>query len=297
VSVRIIPGLAAGVTVAEACQIMAQAFAARGIEDPLADARILAAHALSLGRAQLLSQSGRELEPREVDALSARAARRLRREPVSRILGTREFWGLKLDISPAVLDPRPETETLIEVALDWITARGLRREKLRVLDIGTGSGALLLALLSELPNAIGIATDISIDALTIARGNAQRNNLASRCQFVACDMGLALRGPFDLIVANPPYIRTSEIDGLAPEVRDYDRRAALDGGPDGLSAYRAIANDGPRLLAKGGRLIVELGQGQGAEVHMLFTQAGLTVEPEPRRDLAGIGRALCARAP
>lgn len=294
---RVIPGLKAGVTIAEACQIMAQAFAACGIENALTDARILAAHALSLSRAQLLSQSDRELEPREVDALSARAARRLRREPVSRILGAREFWGLKLAVNESVLDPRPETETLVEAALDWITTRGLRQENLRVLDIGTGSGALLLALLSELPNATGIATDISVAALATARDNAQHHNLSARCYFIACNVAAALRGPFDLIVANPPYISTAGIEELAPEVRDYDPRAALDGGPDGLSAYRAIAAEAGRLLGKNGRLIVELGQGQADEVHTLFMQAGLAAEHEPRRDLAGIGRALSAIAP
>ena len=287
-----IPGLKAGATIAEACEKLAQAFRQSGIDEAAADARILVAHALSLTRAQVLAQSDRELEPREVDAISARAARRLSREPVSRIVGGREFWGLKLDITPAVLDPRPDTETIVEAALDWLTTRGLRQEKLRVLDIGTGSGALLLALLSELPNAAGIGTDLSIDALGIARINAHRHELASRCHFICCDHAAALRGPFELIVSNPPYIAAGEIDGLAPEVRDHDPRLALDGGADGLDAYRAIAGDARRLLAERGRLIVELGAGQSDMVSRLFTQAGLAVDEQPRRDLSGINRAL-----
>jgi release factor glutamine methyltransferase len=237
------------------------------------------------------------LEPREVDAISARAARRLGREPVSRIIGSREFWGLKLEITPAVLDPRPDTETVVEAALDWLTTRGWRNERLRVLDIGTGSGALLLALLSELPNAIGIGTDISTDALSIARINAHRHELAPRTNFICCDLAAAVRGPFELIVSNPPYIATNEIERLAPEVRDYDPRLALDGGADGLAAYRAIAGDARRLLAERGRLIVELGQDQSDMVNRLLTQAGLTVDEAPRRDLSGVNRALSASTP
>ena len=287
-----IPGLKAGANIAEACEKLALTFRQIGIEEAPADARILVAHALSLTRAQLLAQSDRELEPREVDAISARAARRLLREPVSRIIGSREFWGLKLEITPAVLDPRPDTETIVETALDWLTTRGLRQENLRVLDIGTGSGALLLALLSELPNAVGVGTDLSIDALSIARINAHRHELASRCHFACCDLAAALRGPFELIVSNPPYIASGEIERLAPEVRDHDPRLALDGGADGLDIYRAIAGDARRLLAERGRLIVELGQGQSDMVSRLFTQAGLAVDDEPRRDLSGINRAL-----
>ena len=287
-----IPGLKAGATIAEACEKLAQAFRQSGIEEAAADARILVGHALSLTRTQMLTQSDRELEPREVDAISARAARRLCREPVSRIIGSREFWGLKLDITPAVLDPRPDTETIVEAALDWLTTRGLRQERLRILDIATGSGALLLALLSELPNAAGVGTDISIEALSIARINARRHEFASRCHFICCDLAAALRGPFDLIVSNPPYVATAEIERLAPEVRDHDPRLALDGGADGLAAYRAIAGDARRLLAERARLIVELGQGQSDVVSRLFAQAGLTVDENPRRDLSGINRAL-----
>jgi release factor glutamine methyltransferase len=294
---RVVPGLKAGLALSDACDLVARAFRERGIESPQADARILAAHALALTRAQLIAQADRELEPREIDAISARAARRLEREPVSRIVGTREFWGLTLEIDPAVLDPRPDTETVIEMALDWITTRGLRREKLRVLDIGTGSGALLLALLSELPEAFGVGTDISVEALLTARRNAVRTGLAPRCAFVACDISAALRGSFDLIVANPPYIRSGDIDTLPPEVRDFDPRPALDGGDDGLAAYRVIATDGRRLLAERGRLVVELGQGQAGVVQGLFQNAGLSVETAPRRDLSGVSRALCATTP
>src|SRR5690348_12640540 len=157
---------------------MARAFRSAGIEDAKADARILAANALKLSRAQLISQGDRELEPREIDALSARAGRRLRREPVSRILGEREFWGLRLGVDASVLDPRPETETLVEAALDWATTNQLRNETLRVLDIATGSGALLLALLSELPAARGVGTDKSVAALAMARTNAKQLGFA-----------------------------------------------------------------------------------------------------------------------
>jgi release factor glutamine methyltransferase len=291
--VRIIPGLKDGASVSEAVRMMAQSFRLAGIEQPEVDARILIGHALHLGRAQFLSQSDRILEAREVAAVSALAARRLRREPVARILGRREFWSLPLQISPDVLDPRPETETVVEAALDFIVRGGLRAERLRVLDIGTGSGALLLALLSELPNAVGTATDISPPALEIARGNAERNKLDARATFIACNMADGLQGPFDLVVSNPPYIARAEIDTLAPEVRDYDPAMALDGGADGLDAYRLIANDARRLLAPGGGLIVELGVGQEGAVRALFTKAGLNVGGA-RPDLAGIPRALVA---
>jgi release factor glutamine methyltransferase len=274
---------------------MARAFRAAGIDEAGADARILAANALRLSRAQLISQADRELEPREIDALSARAARRLKREPVSRIVGEREFWGLRLQIASSVLDPRPETETLVEAALDWTIRRHLRHETLRVLDIGTGSGALLLALLSELPAAVGIAVDKSFEATVVARRNAQRLGIAHRCLFLVGDYAAPVRGPIDMIVANPPYIASETIQALAPEVRDHDPLLALDGGADGLDAYRAIIADAPRLLARRGRLIVEIGQGQADAIATMAVAAGLSVEP-PRADLAGIARAFCAFA-
>jgi release factor glutamine methyltransferase len=291
--VRIVPGLKDGASVSEATQLLANAFKLAGIEDAPADARLLIGHALNLDRARLIAQSDRVLEAREISVISALAARRLKHEPVSRILGQKEFWSLPLRITPDVLVPRPETETVVEGALDFVVRGGLRMEKLRILDIGTGSGALLLALLRELPNAIGTGTDLSAAALDVARANAAQCDLESRSSFFVCDIASGVPGPFDIVVSNPPYIARGEIAALAPEVRDYDPRIALDGGEDGLVAYRAIAAEAQRLLAAGGRLFVELGAGQEAAVRALFTNAGLTVGTA-RKDLAGNSRVLGA---
>ncbi|MDP2296600.1 MAG: peptide chain release factor N(5)-glutamine methyltransferase [Pseudolabrys sp.] len=290
---RAVAGLKDGASVAETTRLMAQAFRQAGIDSPDVDARALLGQALRLSRAQLISQSDRLLEAREVAAVSALAARRLRREPVSRILGEKEFWSLSLQVTPDVLVPRPDTETVIEAALDFVTRGGLREEALRILDIGTGTGALLLALLHELPKASGTGTDISEAALSVARGNAERNGLAARAHFIACNIANGVAGPFDLIVSNPPYIVHSDIALLDPEVRDFDPALALDGGADGLDVYRAIAAQAPRLLAPGGLLIVELGAGQEPAVRALFTMAGLTAGAA-RPDLAGTPRALGA---
>ena len=251
------------------------------------------AHALGIDRAELIANGERALKPDEIAAIDTLAARRLKHEPVARIFGRKEFWSLNLHVSPAVLVPRPETETVVEAALDIVVGDALQMEKLRILDIGTGSGALLLALLSELPNATGTGTDISAAALEVARANAERNELAGRCTFIACNIAAGLQGPFDLIVSNPPYVERGDIASLAPEVRDYDPALALDGGADGLDGYRAIAADARRLLAPGGRLIVELGAGQETAVRALFTKAGFTVAAA-HDDLAGIPRALSA---
>lgn len=292
---NVVPGLQAGVAVAEARRTMAQSFRLAGIDSADADARALLCAALQLTRAQIIAQPDRILEAREASAAAALAARRAKREPVSRILGQKEFWSLRLQVTPDVLDPRPETETLVEATLDWVNARGLRDERLRILDIGTGSGALLLALLAELPRATGLATDISPAALTVTRRNAERLDLAARCAFVVCDMAETMSERFDLVVSNPPYIARGAIAGLDPEVRGYDPAVALDGGTDGLDAYRAIAAAAPSLLRPGGRLIVELGAGQEQPVRALMQAAGLRVEAV-RPDLAGIPRALVAAA-
>jgi len=283
--------LAATLTLAMARQALADQFRQAGIDSADADARLLIAHALGIDRTAIMTNGERALTAQERLTLDALTERRMAHEPVARIFGVKEFWSLPLHISPAVLVPRPETETVVEAALDFIARGGLRTEALRILDIGTGSGALLLALLSELPNGRGTGTDISTPALGVARVNAERLGLASRCTFVTCDIATDLPGPFDVIVSNPPYIAHDEIATLAPEVRDYDPALALDGGSDGLDGYRAIALDARRLLAPGGRLIVELGAGQEPAVCTLFTDAGLTVGAT-RNDLAGIPRAL-----
>ena len=277
----------------EAISLLAQAFHTAGIEAADVDGRLLVGHALHLDRARLIAQSDRILEAREINVISALAARRLKREPVSRILGQKEFWSIALAITPDVLVPRPETETVVEGALDFVVRGGLRMEKLRILDIGTGSGALLLALLRELPNATGTGTDISTGALKVARENAARCGVEGRCTFVVCDIASVVEGPFDLLVSNPPYIAHDEITSLAPEVKNYDPMVALDGGDDGLAAYRAIAADAKRLLAPGARMFVELGAGQEAAVRDLFTNVGL-IAGIARTDLAGIPRVLGA---
>jgi release factor glutamine methyltransferase len=291
--VRIIPGLRDGASLSEALQLVAQTFRAAGIEDADVDARILAGHALHLDRARLISQADRVLEAREVNAISGLAARRLKREPVSRILGRKEFWSLALAVTPDVLVPRPETETVVEGALDFVVRGGLRMEKLRILDIGTGSGALLVALLNELPNATGIGTDISRAALEAAQINVTQFGFEGRCSLISCDMAAGVEGQFDLVVSNPPYVARGDIASLAPEVRDYDPMMALDGGDDGLAAYRSISADAKRLLAQGGRLFVELGAGQEPNVREIFTNAGLAVGVA-RNDLTGTPRVLGA---
>ncbi|MGN6571144.1 MAG: peptide chain release factor N(5)-glutamine methyltransferase [Pseudolabrys sp.] len=291
---RTVAGLKAGVSVDEAQRLLSKSFALAGIESGMTDARALIGAALRLSRAQLLAQSDRLLEPREIAAIDALATRRMKREPVSRILGRKEFWSLLLDVTPDVLVPRPDTETLVEAALDYVVRGGLRLEPLRILDIGTGTGALVLALLQELPKARGVATDVSAAALSVARGNAERLKLASRCAFLACNLADGVQGRFDLIVSNPPYIARGAIPSLDPEVRDYDPKLALDGGADGLDAYRAIAASVPPLLAPGGRLIVELGIGQSAPVTALFEAAKFTIL-SIRNDLGGIPRALVAK--
>jgi len=281
-------------SVAAMRQALTEKFRSAGIDSADTDARLLIAHALGIDRAALIANAERALNAKEAKAIDALAERRLKREPVSRIFGVKEFWSLSLHISLAVLVPRPETETVIEAALDFAARGNLLMESLRILDIGTGSGALLLALLSELPNAIGTGTDISTPALGVARVNAERHSLASRCTFVTCDIATGVDGPFDLIVSNPPYLAHGDIAALEPEVRDFDPALALDGGSDGLNGYRAIAHDARRLLAPGGRLIVELGAGQEPAVRKLFTDAGLLVG-DARSDLAGIPRVLSAK--
>lgn len=285
--------LTPGMTIAEARRALADAFSRAGLDSPDLDARLLVGHALGLDHTGLTVGSGRALDAPDTHALAALAARRLGREPVARILGIKEFWGLTLHLNEATLVPRPETETVVEAALAAIDRDGPRNRALRIADLGTGSGALLLALLNELPNAAGIGTDVSREALAAAHDNADRLGLLPRAQFTLGDFGAPLTGVFDLVVSNPPYIASGDIAALPPEVRrDPDR--ALDGGPDGLDCYRTIAGQASRLLSQYGHLVVELGIGQEAAVAALFRSARLLPSPA-RPDLSGVPRALHAR--
>jgi len=270
----------------------AEAFQAAGLDSPQLDARLLVGHALGLDRAALLASGARPLLADEENAIATLAHRRLAHEPVARIVGAKEFWSLDLRIDEATLVPRPETETVVEAALAAIDRHGSRTRALRIADLGTGSGAILLALLSELNNAFGVGSDLNPRALSVARDNARRLGLR-RAVFVACDLAAALAGPFDLIVSNPPYIASSDIATLAPEVRLFDPRLALDGGADGLDFYRAIAAVAPARLAPGGAIVLELGAGQAEPVATIFAAAGLAPSV-PRPDLSAMPRALVA---
>ena len=265
-----------------------------GIEEPALDARLLVGAALQLDLTGLVLQAERRLTAEEAARLERYAQRRLAHEPVARIVGTREFWGLPFRLSEATLVPRPDTETVVELALDIFRERKAAQPP-RIADIGTGSGAILLALLHEIPDAFGVGTDLSLTALGTARDNARALGLAGRAAFVASSYASALRGPFDLIVSNPPYIPSAEIPRLSIEVREHDPHLALDGGNDGYDAYRALIPQASERLARGGALIVEAGQGQARNIETLMAGAGLVVDRPPKADLAGIPRAVSAR--
>jgi release factor glutamine methyltransferase len=286
----------AGDSIGAARRQLARGFRQHDLDAPELDARIIIGHVLGLDHTALAAQSSRVLTAEEASVIAELSARRLAREPVARIVGRKEFWGLPFKINAETLLPRPETETVVEAALAAVHCGNRKSRALRIVDLGTGSGALLLALLCELPGACGIGTDVSFTALHCAHDNAAALDLSARASFVACDYGTALRGPADLLVCNPPYIARGDIAGLQAEVRDFDPQRALDGGPDGLDGYRAIASDVRRLLAPGGILVVELGQGQLGAVTSLFAATGL--EPvTARHDLSGIARAVVMRGP
>ena len=266
-----------------------------GIEEPSLDARLLVGAVLGLDLTGLITQAARDLTPEEATRLEGYAQRRLAHEPVARILGVREFWGLPFRLSEATLVPRPDTETVVELALEIFRERTIPGRRPRIADIGTGSGAILLALLHEIPDAFGVGTDLSLSALDTARANADALGLADRAAFVACSYASALGGPFDLIVSNPPYIPAGEIPKLSIEVRNHDPHLALDGGNDGYDAYRALIPQAAERLMPGGALIVEVGQGQAGNIETLMAAAALSIDRPPRSDLAGIPRAVSAR--
>ena len=266
----------------------AKELARAGIDNARAEARLLLSHVTGWPRERLIGYPEDVVEPAAL--FHQAVARRAAREPMSHILGHREFWSRDFRVGPDVLDPRPDTETLIEAALDWARTRR-QTGPLRILDFGTGSGAILLTLLAELPDATGCGIDLSEAALAIADANAAALGLTDRVRFIRGSWGAGLNGQYDLIVSNPPYIPSADIALLEPEVARYEPRLALDGGADGLLAYRNLLPHAARLKAAGGQMFLELGIGQADSVSGLAKQAGLLPIGNVR-DLSGIDRVL-----
>jgi release factor glutamine methyltransferase len=262
--------------------------AAAGVEEPRREARLLLALVLAQPAASLIVASDRDISTAAAEQFAALVERRVGHEPYARIAGKREFWSLDFLLSPDTLDPRPDSETVIEAALALIPDRSA---PLEILDFGTGSGALLLALLSELPNAQGMGIDILPGAVATARRNAAALGLAERTSFAAGSWGNGRQKKADVILANPPYINSVELMNLAPEVRRFDPHRALDGGIDGLLAYHELAPDLARLLKSTGFAVCEIGAGQGAAVAAIMADVGLE-SLASHRDLAGIERCL-----
>jgi len=283
-------------TLVKAWKAAGERLRAAGIDQPAIDARLMLEAAAAVSRTDILSDPYRELTSEQTQALDALLARRERREPVSHILGRKGFWKIMLNVSRDVLTPRPDTETLVEVAL---AAFPDERAPISILDLKVGSGAILLAILAERPGARGLGVDISDEALAVARENAANLDLNTRCALLRGDWtaGLA-QANFDLVVANPPYIPSADIEGLEPEVRDHEPRLALDGGADGLDAYRLLAPEIIRVLKPGGVFAIEIGHDQAPAVTALMGDAGglniQTVKDLGDRDrcVTGIKKAL-----
>ncbi|MCR5856462.1 peptide chain release factor N(5)-glutamine methyltransferase [Mesorhizobium sp. J428] len=278
-------------TLAALHRIARAALAEAGIADAALDARILVEELTGTTRTDLLARPEMEFAAEITEKLATALERRTAGEPVHRILGAREFYGLRLSLSPDTLEPRPDTEALVDLALPFVTSVCVERGVCRVLDLGTGTGAIPLAILSAEPRAIAVATDIAPGALETAKANAKALGLSERVEFVLSDWFGGVEGTFDLIVSNPPYIPSAEIASLAAEVRSFDPLRALDGGADGLGPYRIIARDAGGHLAPGGAVMVEIGAGQGPDVAGIFAERGFR-QAGSRRDLGGHERAL-----
>ncbi|MBN8606929.1 MAG: peptide chain release factor N(5)-glutamine methyltransferase [Caulobacterales bacterium] len=263
---------------------------AAGVDSPVIDARLLLEAGAGVGRVDIVTDPRRSVSAEQVAAVEALVRRREAREPIGHILGHKGFWTLDFTVSADVLTPRPETEHLVEVAMETLP----KGWPARVLDLGVGSGAILLSVLSERPESTGIGIDTSGAALAIARANAERLGLSNRASFRQGDWTDGIEGPFDLVLSNPPYIPSADIDGLDPEVAKWEPRLALDGGPDGLDAYRAIIAALPGLLAPTGVFALEVGRGQADAVRALAEAQGLQTTT-PRMDLAGIPRVVAGK--
>ena len=284
-------------TIASALAAARRRFEAAGIDSAALDARLLLGRAAGLDMTALIAGGRNRLGADTLAAFNAMCDRRAGREPVARILGTKEFYGLDFRLGEATLVPRPETEQLVDAVLDLAGRSRLGKsagQPMRICDLGTGSGAILIAILHELDDASGVGVDISGPALEIARANARRHGVGERIRFVEGDFSEPLGETFDMVVANPPYIAKGDLAGLEPDVRDHDPALALDGGPDGLAAFRAIAARLPVLLEPGGTAFVEIGAGQDDSVCALFAGQGLEIAAIDR-DLIGIGRVVVAK--
>ncbi len=278
-------------TLAALHRIARARLAEAGIVDAALDARILVEELTGTTRTDLLARPEMEFAAEIAEKLAAALERRTAGEPVHRILGAREFYGLRLSLSPDTLEPRPDTEALVDLALSFATSVCEERGACRVLDLGTGTGAIPLAILSAEPRATAVATDIAAGALETAKANAKALGLSERVEFVLSDWFGGVEGTFDLIVSNPPYIPSADIASLAAEVRSFDPLRALDGGADGLGPYRIIARDAGDHLAPGGAVMVEIGAGQGPDVAGIFAERGFR-QAGSRRDLGGHERAF-----
>ncbi len=266
-------------------------FQAAGLEDAAMEARILIGGLLSLSSTEVFTGGDRVLSTDEQAVIDAAVARRLKREPVHRILGKREFHGMELSLSAETLEPRPDTEVLVDAMIPHLTAIAAKKGSADVLDMGTGTGAILLALLNAEKQARGTASDISADALQTATRNAEALGLIDRFRAVQSHWFDTISGCFDIIVSNPPYIRSEVIPSLEPEVRNFDPMQALDGGPDGLDAYRAIAQGATGFLAQGGYIGVEIGYDQKDTVTSVFQHAGFMLV-QSAQDYGGNDRVL-----
>jgi release factor glutamine methyltransferase len=273
VSERIIDTLQRGAMMLEAA----------GIENPRQDALVLLAHVMEVDQSAVLARLQEPLPPSALYGMDRVVAVRSLRQPISHIVGKRGFWNHEFMVNSDVLDPRPDTETLVAAALEQPFDT--------VLDLGTGSGAIIISLLAECPQAMGVATDISARALDVARRNAGRIGVADRVRFLEADWFDGVSGRFDLIVCNPPYIAAAEMDTLAPEVRDWEPRIALTPGEDGLAAYRRLAGGLGTHLVRGGRAFFEIGYRQASDVKHIFTAAGFT-QLEVLQDLSGHDRVI-----
>jgi release factor glutamine methyltransferase len=265
---------------------------AAGVDSPVIDARLLLEMGAGVARMEIITDPRRALTPAQVDAVEALVARRLKREPVAHIVGHKAFWTLDLRVSRDVLIPRPETELLVEAALEMVPPEA----HARVLDLGVGSGAILLAVLNDRPNATGVGVDASEAALAVARANAEALALADRIELRQGDWCAEIDQSFDLVLSNPPYIPTGDIESLAPEVSQHEPRMALDGGADGLDAYRTIIAQLPKILGPSGGFALEVGAGQADAVAALAAAAGLSLLPH-KADLAGIDRVVLGNRP